>query len=171
MKTKLLLVLILLAQTFYAQDLTGSWKGEIDLGGMQLPLILNIKKENNAYTSSARSPKQGDKLITVDKTDFTNNQLIFEMNELGASYKGTYKTDHFEGTFTQRERSFPLNLFRNKGEPDPKDEKIKDIGNREINTAKLDDFFKYITQNKQSIGSISIFRKGKEVYKKDFGQE
>ena len=171
MKTKLLLVLILLAQTFYAQDLTGSWKGEIDLGGMQLPLILNIKKENNAYTSSARSPKQGDKLITVDKTDFTNNELIFEMNELGASYKGTYKTDHFEGTFTQRERSFPLNLFRNKGEPDPKDEKIKDIGNREINTAKLDDFFKYITQNKQSIGSISIFRKGKEVYKKDFGQE
>ena len=171
MKTKLLLVLILLAQTFYAQDLTGSWKGEIDLNGMQLPLILHIKKENNAYTSSARSPKQGDKLITVDKTDFTNNQLIFEMNELGASYKGTYKTDHFEGTFTQRERSFPLNLFRNKGEPDPKDEKIKDIGNREINTAKLDDFFKYITQNKQSIGSISIFRKGKEVYKKDFGQE
>ena len=147
MKTKLLLVLILLAQTFYAQDLTGSWKGEIDLGGMQLPLILNIKKENNAYTSSARSPKQGDKLITVDKTD------------------------HFEGTFTQRERSFPLNFFRNKGEPDPKNEKIKDIGNREINTAKLDDFFKYITQNKQSIGSISIFRKGKEVYKKDFGQE
>ena len=49
MKTKLLLVLILLAQTFYAQDLTGSWKGEIDLGGMQLPLILNIKKENNAH--------------------------------------------------------------------------------------------------------------------------
>ncbi|WP_076605639.1 hypothetical protein [Epilithonimonas tenax] len=171
MKTKLLLVLILLAQTFYAQDLTGSWKGDIDLGGMQLPLILHIKKENNAYTSSARSPKQGDKLITVDKTDFTNNELIFEMNELGASYKGTYKSDNFEGTFTQRERSFPLNFFRNKGEPDPKNEKIKDIGNREINTAKLDDFFKYITQHKQSIGSISIFRKGKEVYKKDFGQE
>lgn len=172
MKTKLLLVLILLAQTFYAQDLTGSWKGELDLGGMTLPLILNIKKENSVYTSSARSPKQGDKLIAVDKTEFANNELIFEMNELTASYKGLYKTDHFEGTFTQRGRSFPLNFFRDSGDekPNPKDEKIKDIGNREINTAKLDDFFDYLTQNKQGIGSVSIFRKGKEVYKRDFGQ-
>jgi CubicO group peptidase (beta-lactamase class C family) len=173
MKTKLLLVLILLAQTFYAQDLTGSWKGELDLGGMTLPLILDIKKENNAYVSTARSPKQGDKLITVDKTGFTNNELIFEMKDLDASYKGQYKADHFEGTFTQKGRSFPLNLFKNKtdGKPEPTNEKVKDIGSREINTAKLDDFFNYLTQNKQTIGSISIFRKGKEVYKKDFGQD
>lgn len=173
MKSKLLLVLILLAQTFYAQDLTGSWKGELDLGGMTLPLILYIKKENSVYTSSAKSPKQGDKLIAVDRTEFANNELIFEMNELTASYKGLYKTDHFEGTFTQSGRSFPLNLFRNNGDekPNPKYEKIKEIGNREINAAKLDEFFNYITQNKQSIGSISIFRKGKEVYRRDFGQD
>ncbi|MBV6878353.1 serine hydrolase domain-containing protein [Epilithonimonas ginsengisoli] len=173
MKTKLLWVLILLAQTFYAQDLTGSWKGELDLGGTQLPLIFNIKKENNTYTSSARSPKQGDKIITVDKTEFTNNELIFEMNELDASYKGQYKADHFEGTFTQRGRSFPMNLFKNNGteKSNPKDEKLKDIGNREINTAKLNDYFNYLTQNKQGIGSISIFRKGKEVYQNDFGQD
>ena len=173
MKTKLLLVLILLAQTFYAQDLTGSWRGDLNLGGMQLPLILNIKKENNVYVSTARSPKQGDKIITVDKTEFNNNELAFEMNALGASYKGQYKTDHFEGTFTQNGHAFPLNLSKSKAEEKPtsKDEKIKDIGNRDINTAKLDDFFSYITKSKQSIGSISIFRKGKEIYKRDFGQD
>jgi len=171
MKTKLLLVLILLAQTFYAQDLTGSWKGELDLGGMQLPLILTIKKENNGYTSSGKSPKQSEKIITVDKTEFTNNELIFEMNEINASYKGTYKTDHFEGTFVQNGRQFALNFFKSNNNENSKDEKIKDIGNREINTAKLDDFFDYLTQNKQAVGSISIFRKGKEVYKRDFGQD
>lgn len=172
MKTKLLLVLILLAQTFYAQDLTGSWKGELDLGGMQLPLILDIKKENNAYISTAKSPKQGDKIITVDKTEFNNNELIFEMNELDASYKGQFLKDHFEGTFTQKGRSFPLDLFKSNGDekPNPKDERVKDIGNREIDNKKLDDFLDYITKNKQGIGSISIFRKGKEVYQKDFGQ-
>ena len=172
MKTKLLLVLILLAQTFYAQDLTGSWKGELDLGGMQLPLILIIKKENNAYISTAKSPKQGDKIITVDKTEFNNNELIFEMNELDASYKGQFLKDHFEGTFTQKGRSFPLDLFKSNGdeEPNPKNERVKDIGNREIDNKKLDDFLDYITKNKQGIGSISIFRKGKEVYQKDFGQ-
>ena len=94
------------------------------------------------------------------------------MNELGASYKGQFLKDHFEGTFTQKGRSFPLNLFKNNGDekPNPKDEKIKDIGNRAIDNAKLDNFLDYITKNKQGIGSISIFRKGKEVYKKDFGQ-
>ena len=159
MKTKLLLVLILLAQTFYAQDLTGSWKGELDLGGMQLPLILDIKKENNAYISTAKSPKQGDKIITVDKTEFNNNELIFEMNELDASYKGQFLKDHFEGTLTQKGRSFPLDLFKSNGdeEPNPKNERVKDIGNREIDNKKLDDFLDYITKNKQGIGSISIF--------------
>lgn len=173
MKTKLLLVLILLAQTFYAQDLTGSWKGELDLGGMQLPLIFNIKKENNAYTSTAKSPKQGDKTITVDKTEFKNNELIFEMNELGASYTGHYKTDHFEGTFSQNGRTFPLNLFRNDGNEKSNStvEKIKDIGNRDIDFGKIDDFLDYITKNKQSVGAISIFRNGKEIYKKSFGQD
>lgn len=173
MKTKLLLVLILLAQTFYAQDLTGSWRGEIDLGAMKLPLLLDIKKENNAYVSTARSPKQGDKIITVDKTEFRNDELIFEMNELKASYKGLYKTDHFEGTFEQNSRSFPLNLYRNDGtvKSSPQDQKIKDIGNREINTKKIDDFLNYLTANKQSVGSISIFRNGKEIYQRNFGQD
>ncbi len=173
MKTKLLLVLILLAQTFYAQDLTGSWQGEIDLGAMKLPLILNIKKDGEKYISTAKSPKQSDKIITVDKTEFGNNELIFEMKALDASYKGQYKTDHFEGTFLQNGHSFPMNFCKNNHEekPDPKDEKIKDIGNREINTSKIDDFLNYITKNKQDIGSISIFQKGKEIYKKDFGQD
>ena len=173
MKTKLLLVLILLAQTFYAQDLTGSWQGEIDLGAMKLPLILTIKKEGNQYTSTAKSPKQGDKTITVDRTEFANNELIFEMKDLDASYKGQFKTDHFEGTFTQRSIDFNLNLSRideKKADKISKESRIQDIGNREINTKKIDDFLNYMTDNKQSIGSISIFRHGKEVYQKNFGQ-
>ena len=173
MKTKFLLVLILLAQTFYAQDLTGSWTGEIDLGAMKLPLILTIKKDGAQYTSTARSPKQGDKIITVDRTEFANNELIFEMKDLDASYKGQLKTDHFEGIFTQRSRDFNLNLSRiddKNAEKSGKESKIPDIGNKEINTKKIDDFLNYMTDNKQSIGSISIFRNGKEIYQKNFGQ-
>lgn len=173
MKTKLLLVLIVLAQTFYAQEIAGSWKGELDLGGMTLPLVLDVKKENNIYVSTAKSPKQGDQIITVDKTEFLNSELVFEMKALGASYKGQYKTDHFEGTFTQNSRSFPLSLYKNDGKekPNPKDEKIKGISKNGINTAKIDDFLNYITQNRQGIGSITIFQNGKEIYQKSFGQD
>ncbi len=173
MKTKFLLVLILLAQTFYAQDLTGSWQGEIDLGAMKLPLILNVKKDGDIYISTAKSPKQGDKIIAVDKTEFINNQLIFEMKDLDASYKGQFKTDHFEGIFTQRSRDFNLNLSmidEKNLDKVSKESQINDLGNREINTKKIDDFLNYMTDNKQSVGSISIFRNGKEVYQKSFGQ-
>lgn len=173
MKTKLLLVLIVLAQTFYAQEITGSWKGELDLGGMTLPLVLDVKKENNIYLSTAKSPKQGDEIIPVDKTEFINNELVFEMKALGASYKGQFKTDHFEGTFTQNSRSFPLSLYKNDGKekPNPKDEKIKGISKNGINIAKIDALLNYISQNKQGIGSITIFQNGKEIYQKSFGQD
>ncbi|WP_175622808.1 serine hydrolase domain-containing protein [Chryseobacterium schmidteae] len=173
MKTKLLLVLIVLAQTFYAQEITGSWKGELDLGRMTLPLVLDIKKENNIYLSTAKSPKQGDEIIPVDKTEFINNELMFEMKALGASYKGQFKTDHFEGTFTQNSKSFPLSLYKSDGKekPNPKDEKIKGISKNGINTGKIDDFLNYISQNKQGIGSITIFQNGKEIYQKSFGQD
>lgn len=174
MKTKLLLVLILLAQTFYTQEIAGSWKGELDLGGVVLPLVLNVSKENNKYISTAQSPKQGNQIIPVDKTEFVNNELTFEMNALDAFYKGQLKNDHFEGTFTQKSKSFPLNLYKNDSKEQPKSKDIvitKDIGKSEINTSKIDDFLNYIAKNKQGIGSVAIFKDGKEIYQKNFGQD
>ncbi len=175
MKTKLLWVLIVLAQTFYAQEITGSWKGDLDMQGMKLPLILTIKKEKDRYISTAGSPKQSDKEIPVSKTEFVNNELIFEIEGINASYKGQFKTDHFEGIFTQNAFSGPLNLYKNDpnktGINDAQDLKLKDIGTRAINTSKIDDYLNYIIQNKQGIGSVSIFRNGKEIYQKNFGQE
>ena len=173
MKNKLFWVLILLAQTFYAQEITGSWQGELDFNGMKLPLVLNIKKVKDQYISTAKSPKQSDEDILVDKTEFVNNQLTFEIAMLNASYKGEFKTDHFEGNFVQRSFSVPLHLYKNTGEKTEKvsDLKLKDIGERAINVAKIDDFLNYIAKNKQGIGSISIFKEGKEIYQKNFGQD
>ncbi|MCX8533158.1 serine hydrolase domain-containing protein [Chryseobacterium luquanense] len=174
MKTKLLLVLILLAQIFYAQEITGSWKGELDLGQVSLPLILNISKENNEYVSTAQSPKQGNEIMPVDKTEFINNELVFEMKALGALYKGQFKKDHFEGTFTQNSKSFPMNLYKDDGKEQPKPKDIvitKDLEKTAINTEKIDDFINYITKNKQGIGSVTIFKEGKKIYENNFGQD
>lgn len=174
MKTKLLLMLTFLAQIFHAQEITGSWKGELDLGGMILPLVLDVKKENNKYVSTAKSPKQGNQIIPVDKTEFINNELVFEMIALDASYKGQFKNDHFEGTFTQRSKPFPLNLYKDGGKEQPKSKDVtitKDIKKEGINTSKIDDFLDYITKNKQGIGSVAIFKDGKEIYQKNFGQD
>ncbi len=108
MKTKLLMVLILLAQIFYAQEIIGNWKGELDIQGMKLPLILHISKDGENLKSTLDSPKQGAKDIAVDKTSFINNELNLEVKALSVSYKGTLKNEKIEGIFQQGSMSLPL---------------------------------------------------------------
>lgn len=166
MKIRLLLVLACLAQLCNAQ-IEGTWNGELDTQNMKLPVIFKISKKTKAYTSILVSPKQSSREIPVEKTDFNNNELSLEIGSINAGYRGTYKTDHFEGSLTQNGRIIPLNLYKD-SRPDISD--IPNLGVKTINTQKIDDFLNYMVQNDQEIGSISIFRNGAEVYKRNFGQ-
>lgn len=112
MKTLISMVLILLAQTFYAQEITGNWQGELDIQGMKLPLILHVTKDGENLKSTIDSPKQGAKDIVVDKTFFANNELSFEVKALSVSYKGTLKDGKIEGTFSQGGMQLPLNFVK-----------------------------------------------------------
>lgn len=100
-------------QLINAQNIVGSWKGDIDVQGMKLPFILNIKKDGNSYSSTVDSPKQGAKDIPVDKTDFTDGELSFEQQALSASYKGKFSNGKIEGTFRQGNFSVPLTFVPN----------------------------------------------------------
>ncbi len=100
-------------QLINAQNIVGSWKGDIDVQGMKLPFILNIKKDGNSYSSTVDSPKQGAKDIPVDKTDFTDGELSFEQQALGVSYKGKFSNGKIEGTFRQGNFSVPLTFVPN----------------------------------------------------------
>ena len=165
MKIKLLAVLFFLAHLCHAQ-IEGIWKGELDLKSTKLPVIMKVKKEKNGYSSSLTSPMQSSQSMDADKTQFSNDELNFEIQNLGASYKGTFKTDHLEGNFTQKGKVFPLNFFRElQKSPD-----IPYLNGKAINSKKMDDFLDYIVQKNQGIGSVAIFRNGSEVYRKDFGQ-
>ena len=117
MKTKTVFVLavLLFASLFQAQTIEGSWKGELEFQGMKLPLILNIKKNGSLYSSTMDSPKQGAKDISVDKTDFVNNELSFEQKMLGATYRGKLTNGKIEGTFSQNGMQLPLIFTSNTG--------------------------------------------------------
>lgn len=174
MKFNFFLVLISLAQTFYAQNLNGSWAGEIDINGSKLPLILNIDKAGEEYSSIVISPKQGNTKIEVDKTEFINDELTLEMISINASYKGNFKEDYFEGIFTQNTQNFPLKLYKTEAENVQlsEDKFIEsDLTDKAINTQKIDNFLDYLVQNGQGVGSITIYQNGKEIYNRNFGQE
>lgn len=174
MKTKLFILILLIAQIFYAQNITGLWTGNLDIQGIKLPLNLKISKSAEGYSSIAMSPKQGNREINVDKTEFINNELKLSIIGLDASYTGKFMTDHFEGIFIQRDTDFPLNLIKTNVFEITKSESqkvIPNLSNAPFNTQKIDDYLKYLVENRRGVGSVSIFRNGKEVYVKNFGQK
>ncbi len=100
------------SKMLFAQQITGSWTGELDIQGAKLPLIFNIKQDDNNYSSTFDSPAQGAKDIPISKTTFSNNELILDANNLGIQYKGSYANDQISGTFYQGKMIIPLVLKR-----------------------------------------------------------
>lgn len=115
MKTKFTLIaLIFFFQQVFSQDISGSWKGELEIQGMKLPLIIHVEKNENSYTSTMDSPMQGAKGIAVDKTAFVNNEVSLEIKAINFLYRGKLMNNKIEGTLSQNGMTFPLvlNLMR-----------------------------------------------------------
>lgn len=166
----LLVVALCFTQGVFGQ-IVGRWKGDLDIQGTKLPLVFEIKATENGYNTTAYSPKQTSMGIPTSKTVFENNALTVEISALQASFKGVLKDGKITGTFTQG-KEFPLVLEKTNEEIKAvEDPVIADLGNRAINTQKLSAYLDYLVEKQKIAGSISIFRKGKEVYKKHFGQE
>lgn len=98
----------------FAQEIVGSWAGELDIQGTKLPLIFNIKNDNNNLKSTADSPMQGAKNIPIDSTTFSNNELLLDAKKLGFQYKGKLENQTITGTFSQGGMSVNLVLTRKK---------------------------------------------------------
>ncbi|OOV28672.1 hypothetical protein BXU11_01600 [Flavobacterium sp. LM5] len=116
MKTKILSILLLSIQFIFAQEITGSWQGELDVQGMKLPLVFHIKKEGEKLISTLDSPKQGATNIPVSTTSYSADQLTLELPALGISYSGKVTNESINGTFKQGGMELPLILSKIKGD-------------------------------------------------------
>ena len=114
-------------KTLSAQQIEGSWAGELNIQGTKLPLIFNIKQDNTNFTATFDSPAQNAKDIPISKTTFVNNELTLDANNFGINYKGSYNNDKISGTFTQGKMTIPLVLTR---------KNLTDIGPKRPQTPK-----------------------------------
>ncbi len=174
MKTNILFILFLLGiQHFFAQQITGSWKGELDIEGNKLPFIVHIEKDTNSYKALLDSPAQGTEGIPAEKVSFINNELILEITTANAFYKGKLENNIISGNFIQNGKNFPL-VLKPYDKRDNKDyekiEVLKLSDNLPQSLNKIDDFIAYLEKNNAEAGEISIFKNGKEVYKRNFGE-
>ncbi|MPS73846.1 MAG: serine hydrolase [Chryseobacterium sp.] len=173
MKTKISFIVFLLSiQQIFSQQIAGSWKGDLDIEGNKLPFIVHIEKDKNSYKALLDSPAQGAEGIPAEKVSFSNNELFIEITSANASYKGKLENNTISGNFIQNGKSFPLVLkpFDKKNNKDENLEILKLSANIQESLNKIDDFISYLEKNNAEAGEISIFKGGKEIYKRSFGE-
>ncbi len=174
MKVKLLLFFVLVQYTLFAQNIVGSWKGDLEIGGTKLPLVLHIARSGNEYTSTLDSPNQGANGLKVDTTRWENGTLTVIQNPLGVRYTARWQDGKWVGTFVQMGNQASLTLLpytkENKSEKE-----VNPLGKLPGNIAdrlvKVEDFINYLEKENIAAGGLSIFKNGKEVYKRNFGQK
>ncbi|NHN24295.1 S9 family peptidase [Flavobacterium jejuense] len=116
MKTKHLIILLLMSITTQAQQFVGDWKGELDVQGMKLEVIFHITQKDNVYTSTMDVPMQGASGVAIDKTEVKENSITLKAPQLGIEFKGEFKNKQIVGEFHQAGMNLPLTLssFENK---------------------------------------------------------
>ena len=102
-RTTLVLALLLMVTTAQAQR--GSWKGELDVQGIKLPLVFHFTDKGCTMDSPAQNVR-GIPTQTVVKGD----SVTVEIAMIGARFEGVNKGTEIEGTFTQQGMAFPLTL-------------------------------------------------------------
>ena len=111
-KSGLMASLLLTVMTVNAQ-ITGDWKGTLNVQGMDLEIIFHISAANDVLATTFDVPLQGVSDISVEKTVFANEELTLEMTAMQAKFSGKLiEKEKIEGVFLQNGMSFPLVLTK-----------------------------------------------------------
>ena len=109
----LLAVLAMMGITTSAQNITGSWKGELDAGLQKIPLTLHLTPEGDCTLDS---PMQGAEGIPANVLYISSDSLSISIPSVGASYSGRLEGGEIRGLFTQNGFKLPLHLKPGKTE-------------------------------------------------------
>ena len=85
----------------FAQDITGSWEGKLQIQNTKLRIVFHIERTDGGYESKMDSPDQGAFGLATSKTTFSDNQLEILASGMGISYTGTVQGDSIAGIFRQ----------------------------------------------------------------------
>jgi uncharacterized protein len=100
-----------------APAIVGNWEGSISAGPQSYRIVLHFTQDKDGKLAGTLvSPDQSDQSIAMDKIDFKEPTLHFEITAIGGSYDGTYEKakDEISGQWKQGGQSAPLNVKRAK---------------------------------------------------------
>lgn len=98
--------MLLMLATVNVSAQKGTWKGELNVQGIKLPLVFHFETDG----CTMDSPSQGAKGIKAEKTALEGNGIKVTVAAIGAVYEGKVYGDSICGTFRQNGMSLPLKL-------------------------------------------------------------
>jgi pimeloyl-ACP methyl ester carboxylesterase len=112
-----MIALLLLTNT-YAQDISGTWSGEVRISTEKvIEFNFHITHDGKSYKTVIDVPTNRVKGLKPKKTTYLNKELLVDGSNLGIKYKGIYdsSTQKFRGKFTEGQNQFSLALKKFKG--------------------------------------------------------
>lgn len=106
------LILLFVALQVDAQDIKGSWKGDLKVMGQSIPLIVHFEDRDGEWSGKMDSPEQSAMGIPMEKIITNELKVSFEMSMLNASYEGVLTNDEINGNFSQGGMKLPLDFTR-----------------------------------------------------------
>jgi pimeloyl-ACP methyl ester carboxylesterase len=106
------IALVCIGVTTSAQNISGTWNGELVAGPQKIPLVLNLTDDGKCTLDS---PQQGAKGIPANVDFLSADSLKVSVCSLNASYAARLENGELKGTFTQNGFKLPLSL--KPGEP------------------------------------------------------
>lgn len=99
--------------TLSAQDISGTWSGDLELPGAKLTLVFHIQSQEQGWTGTMDSPDQQVTGIPISSIAFEPPKLRLEVQNGVIVYEGEMVSkDSVSGTFRQSGMSFPVGLKR-----------------------------------------------------------
>ena len=106
-KRFLTLALACIGITASAQNISGTWNGELVAGIQKIPLVLNLTADGKCTLDS---PQQGAKGIPANVDFLSADSLKVSVISLNASYAAHLENGELKGVFAQNGFKLPLNL-------------------------------------------------------------
>ena len=109
-KFSIAITLLFMAGSIKAQELDGSYKGTLDVQGMQMDLIYNISSSADGLKATLDVPVQGASGIELDSVILQDNQVTITSAKMKMSFTGTIAGETIVGTYEQMGQKYPLTL-------------------------------------------------------------
>lgn len=114
----LILGFALLPALIHAADapaIVGNWEGSMSAGGQSYRIVLHFTQtKEGALAGTLESPDQGPGAMPIDKVEFKDAALHFEMTAISAMYDGSYDKakDEIAGQWKQSGQTISLSMKR-----------------------------------------------------------